>query len=115
MRLHPPALAAAVLLAFGVARASATTAPKPTLRISDASPLALSGTGFRTRESVRLRLSTTSWKSSRKVRAGARGSFRAVFASVNLDRCSGLRVDAVGARGSRAKLTLLRIDVCGDD
>jgi hypothetical protein len=105
------------LAAIVIALISASTAlsspprPKPHLRLLDATPLTLKGTHFRARERVRITV-TTSETQTRTVRTARDGSFTTQFADVPLTRCSGLAVQAVGARGDRASLKVLQQPDC---
>ena len=72
------------------------------VRVVTLSPLAVRGTGFKAHERVRV---TASPGGTRRVRARGDGSFRVAF-SMPADRCAGLSVSAVGARGDRASLKL---------
>jgi hypothetical protein len=89
-----------LLALVGIALVSGGAA-KPTLRPVDFDPLTLSATGFRANERVKLLVSAPAAVSSRTVRAD-RGRFRVVF-RVAVGRCDSVVVQAIGARGSRAK------------
>jgi hypothetical protein len=95
---------AALLVAAAVAvpAAAGGSSPRAKVRIVTMSPLAVRGTGFKPHERVRV---TASPGGTRRVRARADGSFRVAF-SMPADRCSGLSVSAVGARGDHASLKL---------
>jgi len=94
---------AAVVAVLGVAVPTvAGGSPKPSVRIVTTSPLVVGGTHFRAHERVRV---TASPGGTRRVTARADGSFRAAFRGA-VDRCVGLSVTAVGARGDRAELAL---------
>ena len=72
------------------------------VRIVTLSPLVVRGTGFKSRERIRV---TATPGGIRRVVSTAGGAFRATF-TVPVDRCMGLSVAAVGARGDRAALKL---------
>jgi hypothetical protein len=109
------ALAVATLLAPTAARATpdpAARAPayaapsRARLLPSTSDPFRVRGTGFRRGELVRVtvtRIGATTGR-TRRVRAGARGTFALAFAGV--EPCRGVRGRAVGNRGSRASFTL---------
>lgn len=93
-----------ILLALAVLApvAAARSTSHPALRIADRQPLAVVGTGFRASERVRVTVVTSS-RAVRTVVASRAGVFRVTFAAgEERDRCSGLFVRAVGARGSLA-------------
>lgn len=92
-------LAAALLTA---APAAGTT--HPSLALVRARPLTVRGTGFVARERVVVR----SGQARVVVRASGLGRFVAAFAAG--DRCSGGRIDAVGAAGDHALLRLPPIE-----
>lgn len=77
--------------------ASASSAAQ--LRIVSTEPAAVVGVGFRPYERVRLLI--TPGPSTRTVRAGQRGRFRATVRLV-IPRCGSFVVQAIGSRGSRA-------------
>jgi hypothetical protein len=92
-----------VLVAALVPTISAV-ASTPRLTIATSSPLVVAGTRFVPHELVTVTLGSQ----VRRVRVTALGSFRAGFAGVAYDRCSGLQVTAAGARGDRAMLVRAR-------
>jgi hypothetical protein len=77
-------------------------ASRARVRIVTLSPLVVRGTGFKVREHVRV---TATPGGIRRVVSNAGGTFRATF-STPVDRCMGLSVSAVGARGDRAAVKL---------
>lgn len=99
---------------------SAGTSGKAILRLVDRDPLTVQGRGFKPRERVQVVASvpdsaqkTAVAEMVRKtIRATATGSFRIVFSEISVDRCSLVRVIAVGARGSRAELKVLPSPMC---
>ncbi|HYX88448.1 MAG TPA: hypothetical protein VE753_03675 [Gaiellaceae bacterium] len=97
-RLLVTLVAAAVL-----APVAATAASAPALRLIDPSPFTVRGTGFKSHERVLL-VAAIGRRYVRTIRASAAGSFTAVFREVNLGRCQGFAVHAIGSRGSRAAL-----------
>lgn len=95
-------LGAAAVVASVPAKAAAPTK----LKVTDAAPLTVAGTGFRSRESVVVSLRQPE-RVTRRARASRNGSFVVVFSSVAVDRCnSGVLVRATGAGGSHAVLKL---------
>jgi hypothetical protein len=77
-------------------------ASRARVRIVTLSPLVVRGSGFKARERIRV---TATPGGVRHVVSTAGGRFRATFAAP-VDRCLGLSVAAVGARGDRAALKL---------
>jgi hypothetical protein len=93
---------AALAVAVVVPSASAAA---PRLVIAKRSPLVVSGLHFKAGERVTVRFG----QSTLRVRATKLGRFQVSFAGVALDRCSGWRIAAVGARGDRALLVRARV------
>jgi hypothetical protein len=106
-------LAAAAVIAIVVAQTSgsSSTEPKPVRRAqispTGQSPLTVRGTGFRPRERVRLAVKGRTGRVT--TRAGANGTFVAVFK--NVFDCGSVTVSATGSKGSRASFNLSQI-VC---
>jgi hypothetical protein len=94
----------AVLLA--VAASAEAGSSRARLYVVGASPLVVTGSGFRASERVRLTASSAGDQEVRWLRATRVGGFRTVFGDLDFDRCGGLLVTASGARGSRASLKL---------
>jgi hypothetical protein len=93
---------AAAALAAPVSGGSA----RPTLRLADVQPLAVTGTAFHSRELVRLQAVGTFGTRAKSVRATTLGRFVARFVSLTGDPCRLRFVKATGAAGSRAVLRL---------
>jgi hypothetical protein len=94
---------AALLVAVAVAiPTTAGGSAGAKVRVVALSPLTVRGTGFKAHERVHV---TVSPGGTRRVRARGDGSFRVAFGRP-ADRCTGLSVYAVGARGDRASLKL---------
>lgn len=92
-------------LAWFVGGSAQGRAAAPKLRMLDASPLRLAGSGFSPGERVRVRARTGLAKRSRRVRADSDGRFRVRFARLAQDPCSGsLAATATGSDGHRASL-----------
>jgi hypothetical protein len=85
--------------------AAASTAPQ--LRIVSAQPAVVVGVGFRPHEKVRLLV--TPGPSTRTVRAGQRGRFRATM-RLAIPGCGSFVVQAIGNRGSRAMIDRTGVD-----
>jgi hypothetical protein len=87
---------------------TASTSSKPVLRVLEKAPLVLQGTGFEQAEWVKVTVSTeprvlSQWKHASRV-----GSFVARFDTV-VDACYGAKAaSAVGKRGSKAVIALVR-------
>jgi hypothetical protein len=92
------------LLVIAVTGATAATKPRPALRISATAPLVVQGKAFQANEKVTLLLNVG--KPLRAVvRTGSLGGFRYTF-SYRLPRCTGVSIQAIGNRGSRASFSL---------
>ena len=85
--------AAALVLAL-----PASAAIAPTLQVRELAPFTVRGAHFAGGERVRLTLG----RAHVIAHATVTGTFTAVFAGVDLNRCDGYLVTAVGAAGSRA-------------
>jgi hypothetical protein len=95
-------VAALVAVAAIAIPAVAGGASRAHVRIVTLSPLVVRGTGFKSRERVRV---TATPGGVRHVVSTAGGAFRATFVTP-VDRCMGITVAAVGARGDRAAIKL---------
>jgi hypothetical protein len=99
--------AAVMLLALAAtAAASGASGAKPTLRLSDNSPLTVSGAGFHRSEHVTVIYVTTTRRWTRASVATAAGTFTARFSAVGFNPCVAKSLTAVGAQGSRAVAVL---------
>jgi hypothetical protein len=86
-------------LAGGVAAGATRQAPH--LRIADATPLSVAGTGFASREQVTVAYhADRMW--TRRATATANGAFVARFAGVHFQACKTHSLSAVGTKGSKA-------------
>jgi hypothetical protein len=94
-------MGAATLSATVVTLASAGATARPALRLVDASPLALRGTGFKAREHVRVSVYAGE-RASKRTTASLRGRFTVRFAGLDPSVCAGFSASAVGDKGSRA-------------
>jgi hypothetical protein len=100
-------LLAIILLAIAaagcVASSSTAGATRPTLRVSDDSPAAFRGSGFRANEHVKVVAAVMGGaRAVQRVTAGAGGRFVIRFRGMNANSCRGFVITAVGDRGSRA-------------
>lgn len=100
-----------VVAAIGSTAGSAAKPPPRLVTVSTA-PLALKGTGFKARESVRLVVTAGMAKARRILRASATGGFNASFPTVSVDRCTGGTVRAIGSQGSSAVTKLGPLAQC---
>ena len=113
MRLMLRQLAIALLVTValgctaGTAVGGSETATKASLQVLGQAPLTIQGHGFRSRESVRVSAAGRQWHP----KASARGSFVLTLRGAN--RCTTVRIVAVGSDGSRAILRILPLRSCG--
>ena len=85
--------------------ALASTAQAPHLRLTDSTPLTVTGTGFKSHEHVKVVYSADqTW--TRRVTATAAGTFNARFADVRFQACKLHRLYAVGSMGSKASFRM---------
>jgi hypothetical protein len=70
------------------------------------------GDHFAPRDRVRLTVTSDGEVKRVAVRATANGSFRALLETMTVDRCSMVRVVAVGGMGSRTQLKMLPPPMC---
>ena len=82
--------------------------PKPTLRLVSIDPVTVRGQAFEPRERVRLVALGSLQRVSVRTTTDERGTFKTSFPPLGADRCSPLVVAAVGSRGSRASVKVLR-------
>lgn len=98
---------AAVTIAVAPAATAETSKRTAKLQLAGGNPLTLRGVGFFAGERVRVRVVAGSAKKSKIVYAGRAGRFQVGFPTmIPFDRCNGLFAEAVGARGSLARLKL---------
>jgi hypothetical protein len=109
--LRQSAFAVLATIALGCGAGTAdggSDAPrKASLQVIRQAPMTIQGRGFRSQESVRVSAAGRLWHS----KTGARGSFVLTLRGAN--RCTIVRVVAVGSRGSRAVLRILPLRSCG--
>lgn len=115
MRISRPRTTSAVLTAglalaagtaCGAAAAPARTA-RAHLQVTDISPPAVHGTGFRRDERVTVTLTSPSGRRVRHPRTSETGSFSVVFRHAKLGRCGGYTLRAADASGRTAVLRRL--------
>jgi hypothetical protein len=104
-------LAVVALALVAGAAPAAQGRPHPALRLVTVSPLRVHGSGFGTRERVRVRVVGASG-ATRRVRAGRAGGFSVTFARIAVDPCSSFTVTAVGRSGRRATLRRRALAEC---
>lgn len=93
------------VLAIGFGAASGGVAKRTAhLQLVSGNPVKLRGTGFFRGERVRVRVVAGSAVKSKVVYAGRAGGFLVTFATISHHRCDALFAEAVGARGSQARL-----------
>jgi hypothetical protein len=93
----------AILLVAALAPSALGAAVRPQVRLVDASPASVSGSGFRAHEHVAVRVSGSSGNLTRAVTTSAHGAFVARFTkSVSASGCHQIAILAVGAKGDRA-------------
>jgi hypothetical protein len=100
MRKTP--LLAALAVAVTAAPLVGATTGRPVLRVVDRTPVIASGRAFTPQETVRVRLVTEGRTWTRRIVAGATGTFRIRF-TVSLGRCASFSLQAFGSTGSRAR------------
>ena len=104
MRRVVVVIALGALLQVGWTSASPAA---PQLRLASTEPAVVVGLGFRPHERVRLLI--TPGPSTRTVRAGERGRFRATV-RLGIPRCGSFVVQALGNHGSRAMIDRTGLD-----
>jgi hypothetical protein len=104
-----PVAVAAVALTLAASASSAAAPARPTLRAVTLQPLVVRGTHFRPFERIKLFL-TADVPASRTLKATRGGTFVARFPAVEVGRCDGFVLQAIGVRGSRAELERLTPD-----
>jgi hypothetical protein len=106
----------AVLIAASVlgmtARAAAAPVSAPALRIARADPLLVQGRHFKAGERVRVTLTTTAFRKTRRATATATGTFTVDFGNVHVGPCVRFGIRAVGSGGSRALLLRRPVPAC---
>jgi hypothetical protein len=104
LRVVAAVVSAVAAFAVGVAAGGADSENRtPRLRLADAAPLTLRGTGFVPHERVRVTVAVRTTRTKRVV-AGRSGAFVARFAGNAVHRCDGLFAQASGSEGSLARL-----------
>ncbi len=94
----------AMLVGIGTMAAAAAAADAPALRRISTAPFQVAGVRFEPAERVTVRLTVDGSRFTRIVRSTRAGTFRAVFKTVFVPRCTTWTVVARGDLGSRATL-----------
>ena len=105
------AIGVTVVLALSALPADSGTKRHASLRVTRTTPLTVAGSSFKSRERVRVTATVAGSASTRAVRASRRGALSATF-STAADRCSSVRIVAVGNAGSRAIIKRLPGPAC---
>jgi hypothetical protein len=106
-------LATALLVTVGLGCGAGTAgggserATRASLQVIRQTPLTIQGHGFRSHENVRVSAAGRQWRP----KASARGSFVLTLRGAN--RCTIVRIVAVGSDGSRAILRIMPLRSCG--
>jgi hypothetical protein len=96
---------AAVLCSATALVQTSTAAQRPVLRlVDDTVPASLRGSGFASREHVRIVIVAGGERSVRRTVATRLGRFVLRLTSVDVEACAGFSARAVGSDGSRASL-----------
>ncbi len=96
------AVIAALALAGAVAVAAAPiVAARPTLKILSLAPFSVRGAHFQPAERVKI---TVNGVLVRRATTTANGAFVVTFHGVDVDRCNGYAVKAVGSKGSSVRV-----------
>jgi hypothetical protein len=96
-------LAIGASLAVALFAATPTTAaPGPALKLLKASPVAVRGTGFEPRETVRITVRAGNGVTRATAAADRAGTFAATIRGAVASRCATLLISASGSGGSRA-------------
>lgn len=100
------ALIAASLALSVAAAATATTHPRPGLRITVGAPLTVRGTNFGGRALVTVRVVAAGTRASKRLRAGLAGGFVVRFDGVSVYPCAITSIVAVAANGRSASVKM---------
>jgi hypothetical protein len=76
----------------------------PKMRMTDAAPATVQGSGFHPREIVRLVLTTAGKAQTHRLLTTTAGRFATKWEDVTVDLCSAWQIKATGSKGSRAAL-----------
>jgi len=90
-----------ILVLIGLTTASAAAAGSARIRIVDASPLTVRGSGFVAHERVRVTVDAET-SATRRVLTGSAGGFVARFPAITFGYCTAFVIRAVGANGETA-------------
>ena len=92
-----------LVVAGSAAAGSAATDQRPALGVTDTRPFEVRGAGFEPRERVQVLLAVNGGQRWRSTVASAAGVFTVEF-RISLGACSRFTVQAVGSKGSRARI-----------
>ncbi len=84
----------------------------PTLKLQSLDPLVVRGAAFRPAERIRVTLVAPGLTEKRRLRASRHGTFRADFGDVQIGRCGGFTVRAVGGSGNATTLKRPPLPAC---
>jgi hypothetical protein len=76
----------------------------PKMRMTDAAPATVQGSGFQPREIVRLVLTTAGKAQAHRLLTTTGGKFSTRWSDITVDLCSSWQIKATGSKGSRALL-----------
>lgn len=100
------AIGVALVLGLSAFAADSGTMRRASLRMAKKTPLTVAGSHFKSRERVRVTATVSGSASMLAAKSSRAGSFSVAFSST-ADRCSFVRVVAVGSAGSRATIKRL--------
>ncbi len=93
-----------MLAAAGSAGAEGTQTQRPQLTVTDTRPFEVRGAGFEPNERVQVLLALNGAQSWRSTVASRAGVFSVEFRGVSLGACSRFTMQALGSKGSRARV-----------
>jgi hypothetical protein len=103
--MHYVAIAALLVLLGGAGAEPERELARATLKPAALDPFAVTGSGFKRRERVRVTVTPSGGAGvTKRFRAKRNGSFTATFDAIQA--CNGIEAVAVGRRGSRASFQL---------
>jgi len=105
------AVGVCALAVAGVAAAQGTQAGRPALTVTDMRPFEVRGAGFEPNERVQVLLAMNGAQRWRSTVASASGVFIVEFRGVSLGVCSRFTMQAVGSKGSRARILPRRLQI----
>lgn len=90
-------------MAVAATPALGATSTRPALRLLDRTPVVVTGRGFESHETVRVRLTVAGQTAMRRIVTSPTGTFRVRF-MLSAGRCESFSLQAFGSAGSRARL-----------